>query len=396
MKYILLFLTLSGCSANLTTSTDAKAANIEITREILLEAGRFPEPKTLAKSASDDYVIAGQDTLRPWATRVDAQGRVKWRHVVDIDRSKVGVQGSYEGAVALSDETTVLCGTRHEVNQGRSVAFITHIDPVGKILNSREMYPQQDTGARLNEFLRCIPWGDGLVVLGYISRLTRQREEPVFQNYVWLLALNERSEVRWERLFSDIVLTSSIDITAFNNRDLLIVSGSQITIVDPAGNVKKQKTLPSPNSGKFTLVRDADATSTKLSLFPVFNKERIVLWDLDDNLGDIRQLTGPGAPFVAHRAYRLKSGELVLFGSQFVSEVATGAAENTAGISKLTKDVQRRENFFFRPLWVSNDAVEALPTAESNSFVVVRQMHPIPRWPDEKRRGVMLTFVRIN
>lgn len=394
MRYVFFLLSMSACSASLMTSPDA-AADIEIVREILLEQGRFPAPNALTRTARGDYVIAGHETLRPWATRVDAEGRVKWRHVLEIDRSKAGVEGSYEAAAAFSDDSTLLCGSRRAVNQGMSAAILTHIDAAGNVLSHREVYPEQDTGARLNHFYRCVPWAGGAAILGNATRLARGGNHPAFRDSVWLLALDARGEVRWERLFSNIPFTDEADLAVLANQDLAIVSGSQITVVNGNGSVK-QREIGASAVERFILVRDIDPGSQKLIVFPTANKAKVALKTFDYNIEARREQTGPGARFVTARAYLLKNEELVLFGHESVGETSTDPGDATAGVSKLTKDLRQPRSYFFRPLWVSTEVTDALPTDQSNGFVTLRSIHPIPRWPEETRMGVVMTFIKIN
>jgi hypothetical protein len=92
--------------------SEAVANHIEIGREVLLETGVSVAPHAIIRTPDGGYVIAGAlHESEAWATRVDANMRVVWRHQV-AHPSSLPIEGAsvYEAAVALPDDTTLLCG----------------------------------------------------------------------------------------------------------------------------------------------------------------------------------------------------------------------------------------------------------------------------------------------
>ena len=66
------------------SSIASGAEPFEVTREVLLESGRFPTPKALIQTKDGGYVVAGMEANKPWDTRTDAEGNLQWRYVVPL------------------------------------------------------------------------------------------------------------------------------------------------------------------------------------------------------------------------------------------------------------------------------------------------------------------------
>jgi hypothetical protein len=110
----------------------AVANHIEIGREVLLEAGVSVAPHAITQTADGGYVIAGAlHESDAWATRIDANMHVVWRHKVAHPSSTPAEGASvYEAVVSLPDDTTLLCG-HEDIGALRTpyiVGLLTRID----------------------------------------------------------------------------------------------------------------------------------------------------------------------------------------------------------------------------------------------------------------------------
>jgi hypothetical protein len=211
----------------------------------------------------------------------------------------------------------------------------------------------------------------------------------------WLLAIDNRGNLEWEKVLPNISVSSSADIVVLSNLDFLVVAGAQVTQLDRRGNIKHQREIALAPAEQLVLLRDINPDSPT-SVLPAFNETTISLYTLNERLEPIKEVKGPGGQFVAEKAYRLNDGDLVLFGYESVGANPADSGEDTAGILKLSKDIKKRRSSFFKPFWVSSKVMDALPTGNPNEFVTLRDIHPLKRSPSEKRMGLILAFIRIN
>jgi hypothetical protein len=204
---------------------------------------------------------------------------------------------------------------------------------------------------------------------------------------LWLVVLNESGEVESEYLVENV--SPGIPLAMPNNH-LVIVGPSEITLLDRHGVVKAQKVLTGRD--RVTAVQSLTPDS-QVRLFPIFSGPASALHTLGEHLEERGLSRGAGAMLVTNRAYVQPGGSLMLFGYQALSEPG-GPKADTAAITRLSADLAKRESFFFQPLWTSNSIVDAVPTGQPGEFVTVRHVRAVKRWPNEKRTGLVIAFVR--
>lgn len=387
----LIFLSLIGLMMNMLASSSSVSASdsIKITREVLLESGRGPIVRALIQTKDGGYVVAGSDGHIPWATRTDAEGNVQWRHVLPMKEwTPGGVNAQYESGVAMADDSTLLCGYKGESEEPHQpiLGLLARVDKAGKMLSHHLLYPQGDKSFPLNYLRQCVPWGDGFAVVGDTSRWV----EGSMQRFLWLLALDANGDIKWEKLIPN---TSAGMPLVTPNQDLVIVGPTQITRVDTRGTIKSQRIVKDAYKDRVMLVR-SNVTDSVVRVLSLFNYPTRTLRSLGKNLEDLELVRGPGddrlGDMVTNRAYLLPDRSLVLFGYQRESSTPT------ASITWISADLAAKRTFLPEPLWISGEITDALPTGKLGEFVTIRSVYPRPRWPDEKRKGLLMAFVRIK
>jgi hypothetical protein len=86
----------------------------------------------------------------------------------------------------------------------------------------------------------------------------------------------------------------------------------------------------------------------------------------------------------------LPDGRLVFFGYQREQSVPT------ATVVLFSADLKTKQTFFFEPRWTSNRVLDAVSAGKAGEFATIRDIRPIQRWPNEKRQGLVLAFVRVK
>ena len=365
----------------------AAAEVFEVTREVLLESGMGLQVRALTQTREGGYVIAGSDGHTPWATRTDAEGNMQWRHVLPMKKwSPGGANAEYESAATMADDSTLLCGFKEERDEPHKplLGMLTRIDRTGNTLSHRLFYAQGNKSFHLNYFRQCVPWGDGFAVVGDASRSVDGNRERFF----WLLALDANGEIKWEKLIPNIIPSINAQALVLPNQDLVVLAMNQLVLLDTSGKIKAQKAVGQPTD-VFVLVRPVVPDSL-VRVFPAFNEPASTLQTFGENLEDLGQVRGPAGGMVSKRAYLLPDRSLVLFG--YLRESSTP----TASMVKLSADLVTKQTLLHQPLWIAGGIDDALPTGKLGEFVTIRSVHPLPRWPDEKRLGLLMAFVRVK
>jgi len=373
----------------LACSTTNVVERFEVTREVLLESGRFPTPHALIQTKEGGYVVTGIDANKPWATRTDPEGNVQWRHVVPP--AKDGTQsgaygvgyGVYAGAATMDDDSTLLCGNTDIGWRDKPLimGMLTRIDKSGQAISHRLFYPQGDERFHLNYLRKCIRWGDGFAVIGQTSRSVG----PFF----WVLALDAKGDTKWEKLLPG---QGTLEVLTLSNHDLILsqpsLNGTKIVRLDATGAIQAQRIIPDG-----VVVRSTVPDSVIHLISGVGG--RTTLRTLNERLEDVGYLAGNAA--LIHRApintnadYMLPNHALFLFGYQREREV------HTATIARLSADLNDLQTFSFQPLWVSAWVDDAVSTGKPGEFATVRTVRRLPHWPDEKRVGLVLAFIRVR
>lgn len=384
-RNLVLYLVIGVTMNTLTSFNVAAGEPFEVTREVLLESGRFPIPRAMIRTKEGGYVIAGWEAHRPWATRTDSLGNVQWRYILPMKEWRSGDgDAEYEGAATMSDDSTLLCGHKDEGDSSHplTVGMLTRIDKVGQVIEHRELYPQGDQSFHLSYLRNCIAWGDGFAVLGQTSRWLGSPGSYRQESFCWLLALDANGNTKWEKFIPNTLPGAA---SVMPNGDLVIVAPNQITLVNATGAIEAQRRF----GDAITLVQSIVPDAT-VRLFPIYNSSATTLQTLGEDLEDKGKVTGSVSAMTTNRAFILQDRSLVLFGRRSEDSV------DTATLARLSADLRRMEVLSFRPFWISNEISHALPTGAPGEFVTVRRVRTIKLWPDERKVGLVLAFIRIK
>ncbi len=374
------FFLLIGLAMNSLTPTIAEAVeHIQVTREILLEKGTPVTPYAMAQTKNGDYVIVGAFADNTaWATRVDANGNVQWRHSNQPGNFLPGEgESKYESVVILADDSALLCGWR-QLNR-EILGLITHIDKTGKVLSERTLLPQGDENFRLNYLKKCVAWGDGFAAVGIAYRPDIGEEktaESKEENFSWLLTLDAQANTKWEKMLPAIN-GLGIDVLVMPNQDLI---GSAIRI-SPNGDIEPLKAVRK--------IRQIIAQSSAHAS----SNEKSASWSVETRLRtkeEEQQIKGESDLTRSNAEYFLPDNALVEFGARI------DRGTDTAAISWLSATSTETQTFTFQPFWKARQVNAAIPTGRPGEFVTVRQAVPWTRPPDPEHFGVVLAFIQVK
>ena len=357
-------------------SSHVDAGHLEVVRELRVETGQGITPYAIAQTHEGGYVVTGMSYGLPWATRVDAAGKVQWQHILKIAELRPGGPSTfYDGVAILPDDSAVLCGFKIIEPNGVS-GLLTHIDKTGQAISERSLQPNVPGGTSALSYLqRCMPWGDGAAVVGHALRWFKPGQIPMNEELTWVLALDSHADIKWEKLYpfdfgpeARAVVTSDGDLVT-ESWGLRI-----ITRIDPAGAVKNKSSLPAG------LVRPIQPEAEIYAVS--YPDSKMVLHQLGAQLEELGRVTGKAVTgFHNTSMYRMKDGALVLFGYQ-------RGPENRAAVRWISPDLNRQETLLLDPYWIVADAI---PTGSPGEFAVVSQGLKHPESPI-----LVITLLRVK
>jgi hypothetical protein len=393
------FLLLMGLTmTSLMPNQAAAADHIQIVREVVLESGHSAMAKQLAPTNDGGIIVAGSfSNWKPWATRVDAEGKVRWRYLPEMKQSQPGADDAgYETAATLPDDTTVLSGYMYVRNPTKAgsdvVGLLTHLDRTGKVISHRELYPQGDHGLSSNYLRRSVPWGDGVVVIGDTGRARKVAGDYVQKNFFWLIALDAKGEIKWEKLIPNtdprplMNVYPLVGVAAMPGHELVLVtavatkrgntweSGRRVIRLDDKGDTVSERLFP----GSLVLAHQVTPKS-EVTLFPD-SLENGALWTVSSDLVNAKQIAGRTEWIFTRAACRSSTGALILAGSV--------QGKNKATVAWLDADLKTTQTHVFQPEDASGWVTDVLPTAKPDEFVTVRDILG--------GGGAALTFVKIK
>jgi hypothetical protein len=339
------------------------AERMNVDRQVKLSPGHFMMPYQIRHAFNGDVIVFGStdefDT-RPWATRLAANGEVRWDLVVGgpngppIDRSVRG-QRFFE-AIDFPDQSTLLCGIRRVDNH--EVVFLDRVGSDGSLITEqliRPTLPTSDKGWIVG--VTCARWNGTIVLFGGIAGFPRGTG--------WFAALNEKLEVQTEKLGDQFITHGLLAATAGDlfsiATDVPNPDGSNTSIAKfwKDGNIVARHALTSGDNPSFVYPAVPRA-GLRLALFETTLKTEIV--DLDDQLHPKRKIELHNAG--VKKCLELSDGSIAIFGSQF-----HGIA--TAAVIRLYKD-GRSEGFLVEPRNQSPWFIDAAYTGQGTQFVAVR------------------------
>jgi hypothetical protein len=378
----------------LMSTAPASAANTHITivREVFLEEGVAASPRAIIRTADGGYVIAGAlHDNQAWATRIDGNMKVIWRHEVPHP-SLTPAEGSsvYESAIALPDDTTLLCGFWNVGRLGAPnvVGLLTRIDASGRVLDQRQVVPLGDSSYQLTYIRKCVHTIDGIAVVANSTQILGTGAVRSSKQILWLLGLSPTGVLIWQKVIPRDSQSVPSSLRVLPNSDLLVRSGYyEIILFDRVGSTIMEKKGP-PG----TLMRSIEPEESSRIISQSVDASSFVVTTLGSNLQEIDRKTGRFSDFIVRQAYELTGGDLALFGS----EDEGGAA--TAAVGWLHHDLKDMQTLVFKPTFGSFWIVDAVPTETPGEFATVRLVLPTKHnlSPSETRLGLLLSFIQIR
>jgi hypothetical protein len=370
----------------------AETGHITITHEVLLEEGVAADPRAIIRTDDGGYVIAGAlHDNQAWATRVDSNMKVVWRHEL-AHPSLVWGEGMsvYESAVALSDNTTLLCGYSDigALRAPNVVGLLTRIDARGKVLTQGHLIPMKDTDFKLAYLRSCSKTADGAAALGITTHIIGTGPQAEVKKFLWLLGLNRTGELSFDKVVETDDQSAPTKLVALFNSDLLIRTGSGKTILlDRSGSIKMRR-----DGTAGLLVKSGESQRELRFLSESAEGSPFLLTTFDSNLKENDRKVGRGSNFVVKQVYVLAGGDFALFG------YADDGGAATAAVSWLRHDLQDTQTLIFKPTFGSPWVVDAVPTGMPAEFATARLILPARHMlsRSETRLGLLLTLIQFR
>lgn len=367
----------------------AAVSHLVVTREFLFEEGVAASPRVIIRTSDGGYIIAGAlHDNQAWATRIDRNMKVIWRHEVPHP-SLTPAEGSsvYESAVALPDDTTLICGFRDvgSLREPDVVGLLTRIDASGKVLEQRQVVPLDESSYKLAYMRKCVITKEGITVVGDATQILGNGPVRSAKQILWLLGLNRAGETIWQKAIPRDSQSVASSLHVLPNSDLLVRSGNDETILfDRVGSTITEKKGP-PG----ILIRSTEPKDLLRFISQSIEGSAFVSTTLSSNLEEKNHKVGRSSDFIVKQAYELTGGDLALFGY----EDEGGAS--TAAVSWLRHDLQDMQTFIFKPTFGSAWIVDAVPTGRPAEFATARLVIPVKHniSPNETRLGLLLAFV---
>lgn len=330
--------------------------HVYIERQVVLTKNHPAWAYTIVRNG-DGYVLAGSDDIsdtEAWAMGVDSQGQPRWEFLDGPPNSWNDTRPSdnrFRGAVALSDGSTLLCGSKRlSVNQ--TAGRLVRLSESGRLLEERYIFPNRDQTYSATIF-KCLRWGDGIALVGGASSTDKA-------NGPWLVKLGATGQILWERR-GDFGTSDAMEAA---DHDLLLAAldgtHTDLERVNQRGDVIARRTI----EGEGQYVRHVVPTKrVDVGTMTFDGPTRFLHFDQD-----FQEISPASAAdrIGLNRSYELPDQSIVVFGSIY----DRGA---TANIARLDGNSMLR-NFPLVPLheagWF-NDAVES---SNPNEFAAVMTM----------------------
>jgi hypothetical protein len=378
-------------AASLTSvgAADASSRKIVLLKETQLVLGNATRAHAIVRTPDGGFVVTGSiliDTSenKLWATRVTSSGEVVWNYGMrtEADKDFKGTKGTFVGALMLSDNSTLLCGSKTaDESGGPTVGYLLHVDAAGKVLDQSSFYPNGDTRFGLSNIRGCFPWGDGFALVG---ATTHGR-----QSAGWLIKLDGRGLKEWEKVGPDI---GSFDAVETADHDLVTLDRGprQFTTTlrrfDSRGQLIASRDIDGLANA---LMRSIGATTNAYCVTSAFPSGHQTMRTLDRDLHDGSPERPIGKVVVGSiegRGFVYPDQSLAIFG-----QGDGGGGSGIAAITYMSPNSKLQAEYKFRggegSIWV-NDAVTLQSDTE---FATIRE------WAvSQEKRGIILDWVSIR
>jgi hypothetical protein len=308
-------------------------------------------PRVVRLASNGDIIVAGSNEelgSRPWATRVSANGAVRWEFVEgETDRGddrKIAGQG-FNGVIELADHTTVLCGLRYENKSASVVLERRGLD--GSLIDQRILKP-----SRLLTKFSCTGWNGGVGVAGSVFG------QPAGTG--WLAKIDEQLNLQWEKYGDDYINSDMLE-TAEGDLVLTSWSGNAFDLVKigASGEILARRTLP---EAEYKLVHPVSIGSA-VSAVGMRTTLDTEIFHFDDKMqGPTRTMKVRNAG--VKKCIELPDGSLAIFGSQFHNSA-------TAAVTRVYKDGSSK-GFLVQPPYQSGWYEDAEFIGDKYQFAAVR------------------------
>jgi hypothetical protein len=315
------------------------------------------------------------------------------------------IRPNYDDAAVMPDDSTYLCGHMPRPIGVHSPALLTHLANDGKLLDEQMLYPEDDQSQWSGDFHKCMPWDDGLLIIG--NAVTFKHVAPTAQHplpndahrFYWLVALDEDGKKKWEKLIPTTEMGGYDEVTILprSNGSFIFAAGrntveTEILHIKRNGDLEKRRTLPNET---YLIVQPVDKDDSKLQLVSVFTKDWLTAITLNDDLEETSHAIEPAERGTVKTAYRMPDQSLILFGSQFPYK---------ASVLKVDAALKNIQRLLLLPNSTTGSVNDAVPAAIPGQFACIRDaVEPSDPYKDEpheerlkEQLGVGLAFIDVN
>ena len=384
----------------LSVDTIARSENdahaFRIVRDIVIEEGARPDPRVIEHVSDGGFVLGGRmdDDRAAWATALDESGVVRWRYLLKPPNPQVGGYYPYfSGAVPTANGGVLLCGTidlglprKPEIN-----GLLVRLDGKGQLLRQQFISPgpSESEFSHVAFFDRCVPWSNGVALVGRVTRYDTDGQRTQFH---WIVEANSDGAVQWQKLIPSKGDGSEPSQVRSISDGGLIISDTETIRIDAQGNLRARFGVV----GRSRLVLSADAQSVPELLDCLGGQSHGQLIRLTDDLEIAAQQNLPippgylcGPSQYAMQAYGLTDGSIVLFGFYY---------ENRAHIPGIVKWYSKFSTVSAGRFALGNAPWfnAATPTGKAGEFATVRVTGAPSVYKQMSNRETHLTIFDVN
>lgn len=280
--------------------------SIVIDREVLVP-GLHGRPNAMARLNNGSLLIVGAFGTA-WAVGTDANGKLLWKYEEARDpQIRLPEQSEFYGVLALENGGALLCGWTSNKDHQAGIGLIVIMSAEGRIVERRNVFPNDDPTTPASAFRACFRWGSGFALTGggYNGK----------KGFVWLMAVDKNGARNFENTSADL---PGISGEATPTSDLVLMGSPTGLEGATVVRLNQQGKLVARRKTNFLDARPVRSVyrSIGIKLIAGDNYKNNVLLTLNDELQDmvsIKRVTpinlGIGC------AYALPGGSIVLFGN---------------------------------------------------------------------------------
>jgi hypothetical protein len=329
---------------------------LHIDRRIMLSPGHRVMPYSITRAPGGDLIVLGsneQMDYRAWATRLAPNGEVRWEFLEGgpdgwDDRSTPGQR--FYGAIAMPDQTTLLCGIK-KIDR-RSMIMLVRLAEDGSLLSEKLLPPVRENV--VVSLSACRKWDEAIVLLGSVSG------QP--SGTGWMAKLDLNLSMQWTKFGGDYgngdmdESGANLIVLGWNDQDFYVAK------IAPDGEIIAKTML---SAGEHYLVHGSGSASAVriVSMPPAFKHTEIQDFD--------GQLRGPMRTLRLYnvgvkKCLAFDDGTIAILGSRFEDSA-------TAAVTQVYKDGSYK-TFLVQPRNESPWYIDAVLTGKGSEIAAVRQI----------------------